>query len=73
MQKQLYRHKLIDRVAETYTPHITLARIKQITCPSGSIIEKYKDTTFDMLENITFEIIESTLTPQGPVYKKLNL
>ncbi len=73
IQKQLHRHKLIDRVVETYTPHITLARIKQMTCPLGSIIEKYKNTTFDVLENITFEIIESTLTSQGPVYKKLNL
>ncbi len=73
IQKQLHRHKLIDRVTETYTPHITLARIKQMTCPPENIIEKYKDTTFDVLENITFEIIESTLTPQGPVYKKLSL
>lgn len=53
-----------------FTPHLTLVRIKDFN-PDGllNLANKYKDFNFGMMENFSVNLIESRLTPNGPIYK----
>jgi 2'-5' RNA ligase len=73
IQKQLFNNNLITELPHHYTPHITLARIKQSDENFVTVLEKYKNVTFGEVPSIKYEIIESILTPNGPIYKPLQL
>ena len=73
IQKQLYDNKLIQTLPESYTPHITLARIKHTEENFDVLLNRYKEFNFGEISTIKYEIIESILTPSGPIYKPLQL
>jgi len=54
-----------------YTPHITIGRIKFIDNLSvlDILIERYKNTKFDIIKIDKFIFYESILTSRGPEYK----
>jgi len=56
---------------EDYRPHITLLRIKKLRRRGkfNGIISRMKEFEFGEQEDIKVCLIESRLTPQGPVYK----
>ncbi|MBI2576912.1 RNA 2',3'-cyclic phosphodiesterase [Candidatus Woesearchaeota archaeon] len=55
-----------------FSPHLTLARVKQVTDKEGAIQElkgvKPRPVIWDINN---FFLIRSTLTPQGPVYENM--
>ena len=59
------------------TPHITLARfsnkiIKEDALKITNYIKNLENPDFGITKTDTIELIESKLTPQGPIYKTLN-
>lgn len=59
------------------TPHITLARfsnniIKEDALKISNYIEGLEKPDFGITETDSIELIESKLTPTGPIYKTLN-
>jgi len=52
-----------------FFPHITLQRIKSSTNDFNSIIKKYSNLEFGKLESYHINLIESRLTPNGPIYR----
>ena len=73
IQLRLLENDLIKEIPSNYTPHITLARIKKANTEFEQIVKQYEHTVFGTINELTFEIIESILTPQGPIYKTLQL
>lgn len=60
------------------SPHLTLARISDFVPKEERIIISqrmgaYKGTVFGSTSVTKFELIESTLTPAGPIYKALEI
>ena len=58
------------------TPHLTLARVsdyvsKEQKAMIAETINKHKDMAFGSSRIESFDLIESTLTPAGPIYKTL--
>jgi len=55
-----------------YTPHVTLRRIKQSN-PNEfkKILEIYSQFEVGTMQNFEINLIESILTPKGPIYKKI--
>ncbi|ACO03778.1 MAG TPA: RNA 2',3'-cyclic phosphodiesterase [Persephonella sp.] len=57
-----------------FVPHITLKRLKGVKREDFvEKVKKYEDILFDTQESLEVNIIESILTPQGAVYKKILL
>ena len=55
-----------------FTPHVTLQRIKSIKKDEfNSIIQDYSDFEFGKMSKFNVNLIESELTPRGPVYRIL--
>ncbi len=54
-----------------FMPHVTLLRIKSSTNNFHSLVKKYSNTDFGKLEKYEINLIESKLTPNGPIYKIL--
>lgn len=57
-----------DREARKFTPHITLLRIKSATNDFRNILGKYKTFELGAMKSYKIELIESRLTPSGPIY-----
>ena len=56
------------------TPHLTLARVSDYVSKAekamiAETINEHKDVTFGSSRIENFDLIESTLTPAGPIYK----
>ena len=54
-------------VEKQQTPHITLARVKGKNITSAAL----QKIAFKEIRVTTIELLESTLTPKGPVYNTL--
>ncbi len=56
-----------------FVPHITLIRIKEIIDKSAlsSFFDEYSDHNFGSQDSFRMNLIQSTLTPKGPIYKIL--
>jgi 2'-5' RNA ligase len=56
-----------------FTPHITLVRIKEISDKTilKSFFDENKDSHFGEQSSFKINLVNSTLTPKGPVYKIL--
>ena len=58
-----------------FKPHITLARIKDLTKQDNyffnKILKDYKSTLFQQFQLEYYSLMESTLTHLGPIYKEL--
>ncbi len=53
-----------------FKPHLTLMRIKSArTAALKAALLKYQNKVFDSMESFSVNLIESSLTPSGPVYK----
>ncbi len=53
-----------------FKPHLTLIRLKEHNKPEfKKAIDKYKDYEFGEMDSFKVVIIESKLTPRGPIYK----
>ncbi len=59
----------------TYSPHLTLSRVKKLNAATTSIINhflsQYQDFEAGQIPVTTVILKESTLTPTGPVYRKI--
>lgn len=62
-----------EREKRSYKPHLTLARIKG-QCPREITngIRAFRDVEFAVLPVDEIVLYESTLTPEGPVYTRVN-
>jgi 2'-5' RNA ligase len=59
-----------ERETRKFNSHITLIRIKDINQDQfREALVKYKDFDFGSLNGFKVELIESKLTPKGPIYK----
>lgn len=57
-----------------YKPHITLQRIKDVERDDfREIMAKYKEREFGVMNRFKVCLIESRLTPKGPIYKVLKV
>lgn len=59
---------------EKFHPHLTIARVKNVTDKGGlrDAIKKYSSTIFSSFSVEGIDLMESRLTPKGPVYSVLN-
>lgn len=74
IQQKLYEHKLIPQKSTRFTPHITLGRIKK----TGENFERVIQNLNRDFQPVPFkifipQIIESILSPQGALYKPLQI
>lgn len=61
----------IARETRTFTPHITIARIKRYDSSLRAAVAEVSDHTFGRMTVDTIALKKSTLTPQGPVYEDI--
>jgi len=56
-----------------FRPHLTIGRVKMLKFKKDfqNIINRFKSTYFQEVQVNSFELFESKLTPQGPIYTKL--
>ncbi len=54
-----------------FTPHLTLARVKEFDPSLLPILESLKDREFGTSRVTGFALKKSTLTPKGPIYENL--
>ncbi len=62
-----------EKEKRIFKSHITLQRPKKIN-NTGKFIEllkKYKDFTFGAMNDFEVSLIQSELTPKGPIYRKI--
>ena len=59
------------REKRPFTPHITLARVKEFDPSLLPVIESLKDKEFGSCRVKGFSLKKSTLTPKGPIYEDL--
>ena len=62
-----------ERDRQNFRPHITVGRVKSINNKKyfQSIIDQYQDMYIQHVPVEEFHLIESHLTPQGPIYETL--
>lgn len=56
---------------QKFKPHITLCRTKKLLNSPVEIFEMYKEREFGEMSNFNVDLVESKLTPKGPVYNIL--
>ena len=58
-----------------YTPHVTIGRVKFLNPNHKSSVQQairtHKNTTFGTQEVSSIHLMQSTLTPQGPIYQPI--
>ncbi len=73
IQKRLHEHGFITKIQSRFTPHITLARIKKAPVNlTEQISEINRQFQPQKLHPIHVVLIESILSPQGALYRKLD-
>jgi 2'-5' RNA ligase len=60
-----------EKERRRFKAHLTLRRIKTYTKNFENILSFYKDFEIGEMQSFSVNLIESTLTPQGPIYKIL--
>jgi 2'-5' RNA ligase len=55
--------------SKKFFPHITLIRIKSLSSEFNEIFQEHKDLQFGLMKSFKINLIESTLTQNGPIYK----
>ena len=79
-------HKILDRALAPldipsdrlhYAPHLTLARLRQRTDPEivrsiGKTVSQFEIDSLGVVVIDQIHLIQSTLTPQGPLYSSLH-
>ena len=71
IQKKIIKLGL-DVEDKEFKPHVTLLRIKSIRSPRfNDLLQKYRKYGFGTMARFSVDLIESTLTPTGPFYKKI--
>ncbi len=63
-----------QRENQDFIPHLTLLRIKKLKRKNKflSLLRKYKDKEFFKVKITSFQLFQSILTSQGPIYKVLS-
>ena len=62
-------HLGFDRDSRTFSPHLTIGRVKRYEIATvPEILPEFDPVTFDVN---SIALIKSTLTPRGPIYEKL--
>ncbi len=73
IQKHLYEHGFISEIQSRFTPHITLARIKKAPANFVEHISQInRNFQPQKLHPVRVTLIESVLSPQGALYRKLS-
>jgi 2'-5' RNA ligase len=57
-----------EKERRRFVPHVTLKRLKSFTPEFPEIMDKMKDISFGLMKSYKINLIESTLTPTGPIY-----
>ena len=70
IQDRLCQNRLIAEKNTRFVPHITLARIKKVQPDFDTKITSLKPENPIIINEVTPEIIESILAPEGALYKK---
>lgn len=60
-----------EKEKTNFRPHITLARVKKIKDNPFMTMKNFKDVEFGRMNHFEVNLIESTLTQKGPIYKKI--
>lgn len=60
-----------EKESREFTPHVTLQRIKSSTNDLRNVLAQHKNLEFGVMPEFSINLIESVLTPRGPVYKIL--
>lgn len=68
---KVLKNNNIEFDKRNYRPHLTLIRIKSISEKYVDNIESFRYFDFGELENYSVKLIQSILTPKGPIYKSL--
>lgn len=61
----------IEYDKRNYRPHLTLIRIKSLSENYNDKLDLFQYFDFGELTNYSVKLIQSTLTPKGPIYKTL--
>ncbi|MHC1593564.1 MAG: RNA 2',3'-cyclic phosphodiesterase [Methermicoccaceae archaeon] len=65
----------VKRETRQFHAHLTLARVKRLTGEDAalleSLIERHESTHFGEFGVNEFVLVQSTLTPEGPIYREL--
>lgn len=79
--KEIYKlHSTFGRILKNnnikldkrnYRPHLSLIRIKSLSENFSDNLESFRYYDFGEIQNYTVKLIQSTLTPKGPIYKSL--
>lgn len=60
-----------DKEERDFFPHISLLRMKSVSNDFRSVLKQYSRFYFGKGTNFKIDLIESKLTPNGPIYKIL--
>lgn len=68
---KILRNNNFDYDKRNYRPHLTLIRVKSLSERYSEKLDSFQYFDFGELENYSVKLIQSTLTPKGPIYKSL--
>lgn len=57
-----------EKETKKFLPHVTLLRVKSATNAFRSVLSKYRTFEFGEMKTYKISLIESRLTPKGPIY-----
>ncbi|ROL62134.1 RNA 2',3'-cyclic phosphodiesterase [Bacteroidetes/Chlorobi group bacterium ChocPot_Mid] len=57
-----------EKEKREFRPHLTLLRVKSVTAQFQSILPKFANVEFALVNKFYVNLIESQLTPKGPIY-----
>lgn len=60
-----------EKEKRIFHPHLTLSRVKSVKSQFHSILPKFANTEFAAINKFSIHLIESQLTPKGPIYRIL--
>lgn len=68
---RILKNNNIEFDKRNYRPHLSLIRIKSLSENFSDNLESFRYYDFGEIQNYTVKLIQSTLTPKGPIYKSL--
>ena len=63
-----------EKEKQEYKPHLTIARMKDLKAVQTNFLtdcQKYEKTLFGSEISSMISLLQSTLTPHGPIYKRI--